>query len=168
MSDSLQPHGLQPVRFLCPWNSQGKNTCCPPGDLPNPGIKPMSLISPTLAGGFFTTSTTLKAQVTDRVLQKLNRLAGGGDKILKYHSPLLFCCRFQILHFHILKKTWDIYHLKCAGTEVPNLFIQDSHVMAQSSNCTTKYSASVILPHTLFLIGSQKKIHAFLSSHNRR
>ena len=26
----------------------------PPGDLPNPGIKPTSLASPTLAGGFFT------------------------------------------------------------------------------------------------------------------
>ena len=28
----------------------------PPGDLPNPRIKPMSLMSPALAGGFFTTS----------------------------------------------------------------------------------------------------------------
>ena len=26
-----------------------------PGDLPDPGIKPMSLVSPALAGGFFTT-----------------------------------------------------------------------------------------------------------------
>ena len=30
----------------------------PPGDLPDLGIEPMSLISPALAGGFFTTSTT--------------------------------------------------------------------------------------------------------------
>ena len=29
-----------------------------PGDLPNPGIKPASLMSPALAGRFFTTSTT--------------------------------------------------------------------------------------------------------------
>jgi len=28
----------------------------PPRDLPNPGIKPMSLMSPALAGGFFTTA----------------------------------------------------------------------------------------------------------------
>ena len=27
----------------------------PPGDLPDPGIEPMSLVSPALAGGFFTT-----------------------------------------------------------------------------------------------------------------
>ena len=26
MSDSSRPHGLQPARLLCPWNSPGKNT----------------------------------------------------------------------------------------------------------------------------------------------
>ena len=26
LSDSLQPHGLQPARLLCPWDSPGKNT----------------------------------------------------------------------------------------------------------------------------------------------
>ena len=26
MSHSLQPHGLQPARLLCPWNFPGKNT----------------------------------------------------------------------------------------------------------------------------------------------
>ena len=30
----------------------------PPGDLPDPGIKPKSPVSPALAGGFFTTSAT--------------------------------------------------------------------------------------------------------------
>ena len=29
-----------------------------PGDLPNPGIEPMSLMSPASAGRFFTTSST--------------------------------------------------------------------------------------------------------------
>ena len=32
-----------------------------PGDLPDPGIKPASLRSPALAGGFFTTSATWEA-----------------------------------------------------------------------------------------------------------
>ena len=32
--------------------------CPPPGDLPDPGIEPMSLVSAALAGKFFTTSTT--------------------------------------------------------------------------------------------------------------
>ena len=35
--------------------------CPPPGNLPNPGIEPMSLASPALAGGFFTTNTTWEA-----------------------------------------------------------------------------------------------------------
>ena len=26
LSDSLQPHGLQPTRLFCPWNFPGKNT----------------------------------------------------------------------------------------------------------------------------------------------
>ena len=26
VSNSLRPHGLQPTRLLCPWNSPGKNT----------------------------------------------------------------------------------------------------------------------------------------------
>ena len=32
--------------------------CSPPEDLPDPGIKPMPLLSPALAGRFFTTSAT--------------------------------------------------------------------------------------------------------------
>jgi len=35
--------------------------CPPPGDVPDPGIKPASLMSPALAGGFFTTNTTWEA-----------------------------------------------------------------------------------------------------------
>ena len=30
--------------------------CLPPGDLPDPGIEPESLVSPALAVGFFTTA----------------------------------------------------------------------------------------------------------------
>ena len=50
VSDSLQLHGLQPARLLCPWGFSKKEywsqlPCPPPGDLPNPGIEPRS---PTL------------------------------------------------------------------------------------------------------------------------
>ena len=34
-----------------------------PGDLPNPEIKPMSLLSPALTGRFFTTSATWEAHI---------------------------------------------------------------------------------------------------------
>ena len=59
--NSLQPSG--PVARQAPlsmgfprqeyWSGL---PCPPPGDLPDPGIKPASLVSPALAGGFFTTS----------------------------------------------------------------------------------------------------------------
>ena len=53
LSDSLQPHALQPARLLGPWDSSGKNTgvgchALLQGNLPNPGIKPMSLAAPAL------------------------------------------------------------------------------------------------------------------------
>ena len=35
--------------------------CSPPGDLPDPGIEPPSLMSPALVGGFFATSATWEA-----------------------------------------------------------------------------------------------------------
>ena len=53
MSDSSRPHGLQPTRLLCPWDSPGKNTgvgshALLQGNLPNPEIKPTSLMFPVL------------------------------------------------------------------------------------------------------------------------
>jgi len=51
VSDSLRPHDLQPERLLCPWDSAGKNwrglPFPSPGDLPDPGITPTSLVSCT-------------------------------------------------------------------------------------------------------------------------
>ena len=51
MTDSLQPHGVEPTRFLRLWDFPGKNTGVgchfllqehSPGDLPDPGIKARS------------------------------------------------------------------------------------------------------------------------------
>ena len=52
MSDSLQPHGLQPARF-CQWDPPGKNTgmsfhALLPGDLPKAGVEPISPVAPAL------------------------------------------------------------------------------------------------------------------------
>ena len=57
--------GLQSTRLLCPWNFPGQEywnrlPFPPPGDLPDPGIKPTSLASPALAGGFFTAAPSGK------------------------------------------------------------------------------------------------------------
>ena len=45
-----------------------------PGDIPNPGIEPASLVSPALAVGFFTTSATWEAQQgTESTLEEWTR-----------------------------------------------------------------------------------------------
>ena len=46
--------------------------CPAPGDLPEPRIEPASLMSPALAGAFFTTSATWEAQAKPYDLSKLS------------------------------------------------------------------------------------------------
>ena len=69
VSNSLQPHGLQSTKLLCPWGFKRQEYCsglpCPPlGDLPDPGFKHASLMSPALADGFITTSTAWEALIS--------------------------------------------------------------------------------------------------------
>ena len=45
--------------------------CLPPGDLPDPGIKPKSLTSPTLADGFFTRQFTLHSENNRQLLDTI-------------------------------------------------------------------------------------------------
>ena len=53
------PHGLSPARLLCPWKEfsrkEYKSGLPFPKGLPDSWIKPVSLASSVLAGGFFTT-----------------------------------------------------------------------------------------------------------------
>ena len=58
MDCSFTVHGILQTRILTglPYH--------PPGDLPDPGIKPASLVSPELVSWFFTTSTTWEALIT--------------------------------------------------------------------------------------------------------
>ena len=51
VSNSLQPHGLQPTRRLCPWGFSRQEywsglPCPPPGNLPDRGMEPVFLKSP--------------------------------------------------------------------------------------------------------------------------
>ena len=71
-SDSVRPHGLQPARLFCPWGFSRQEywsglPCPPPGDLPHPGIEPVSLVSPAVADEFFTTSATWEAPEQTRM-----------------------------------------------------------------------------------------------------
>ena len=63
MSDSFQPYGLWTASLLCPLDFSGKNTGVGchfllQGIFPTQDSNP---VSPALAGGFFTTSTTWEA-----------------------------------------------------------------------------------------------------------
>ena len=60
VSNSLQPHVLQPTRLLCPWDFPGKYTGVGchfllQGIFPDPEIESVFLSSPCIASGFFTT-----------------------------------------------------------------------------------------------------------------
>ena len=68
---TLRPCGLLPARLLCPWDSPGKNTGVGchgllQGNLPHPGIEPMSLTSPAWTGGSFTTVATWEAPLRNK------------------------------------------------------------------------------------------------------
>ena len=41
--------------------------CSPSGDLPDTGIKPLSLMSPLLAGGFCTTNVTVHSSIINNI-----------------------------------------------------------------------------------------------------
>ena len=69
MSDSLQAYGPSPARLLCPRDSLGKNTGVGCDTLlqgifltQGSNLYLSSLMSPAMAGRFFTTSATLEAQ----------------------------------------------------------------------------------------------------------
>ena len=49
-----------------------------PGNLPSPGIEPVSLLSLALAGGFFTSSATWEAQYTNKYMVFLYRVTFPG------------------------------------------------------------------------------------------
>ena len=91
MFSSLWPHGLYPTMLLCPWDSPGKNTgvgchALLQGTLPDSGIELMSLVSPALAGRFFTLAQLGKPLIcsllrsNEDTLVRFRRKKGSLDK----------------------------------------------------------------------------------------
>ena len=56
----------------------------PPGDFPNPGMEPLSLTTPSLAGGFFTTSATWEAVHMTYAWPVTTVTTGGSDHCKPY------------------------------------------------------------------------------------
>ena len=61
----------------------------PPGDLPDPGIEPTSLMSPALAGRFLTTSTTWEALHKHTSILYCHAFVLHDVTLLRYYSLLL-------------------------------------------------------------------------------
>ena len=74
LSDLLWPHGAHQAPLSLGFSRQeywSGLSFPPPGDLSNPRVEPTSLASPSLAGGFFTSSTTWEAQKGIRWMHKV-------------------------------------------------------------------------------------------------
>ena len=116
VSDSLQPHELAPppARLLCPWGFSRQKygsglPCPPPGDIPDPGIEPTSLMSPALAGGFFTTSTTWEAPSVPDIQPNLETYNLEYMAILRKFCPFNCITQCRIYRFCSTRKkqkTW--------------------------------------------------------------
>ena len=64
--------------------------CPPPGDLPDPGTEPSSLLSPALAGGFFTTGATWEAPDPMTHGLKVTHFRSNGPKKIKLKIEKIF------------------------------------------------------------------------------
>ena len=82
--------------------------CPPTGCLPHPGVEPMSLMSPALAGGFLTTRATWKALLRIFLMVSANWDLAGVDCIshfcfglllVSYPPCILYPNAFKLLFF---------------------------------------------------------------------
>ena len=60
--------------------------CPPPGDLPDSGIEPMSVMSPALAAGFFTTSASWEAHLADNGQWQLLRATEDNREVKRWRK----------------------------------------------------------------------------------
>ena len=112
VSDSLQPHGLQPIRLLCPWGFSRQEywsslPCSPPGDLPNVGIKPRS---PALQADSLPSEPPGKPKNTGA--DSLSLLQGIFPT-QEWNQGLLHCKRILYQLSYQRSPLCRVYHAKC-------------------------------------------------------
>ena len=73
--------------------------CPPPGDIPNPGIKPVSLMSPALACMFFTTST-----MWEQNENLWSSFPPRGQPVFLLLRTIIY----QVIQIRLCSKTWGI------------------------------------------------------------
>ena len=84
MSDSSRPCQASLSMAFSRQQYQSGFPCLPQGDIPYPGVEPVSLTSPALVVGFFTTSTICKALLHIRHLLKGIIYRGTANEIRDY------------------------------------------------------------------------------------
>ena len=89
-----------------------------PGDLPDPQIKPESLMCPAMAGGFFTTSTTWK-------------LFEGSWKWKLFSCVWLFVTPWTIHYMEFSRKLKRVAFPFCSGSPQPRDRTQASHIAGE-------------------------------------
>ena len=104
--------------------------CPPPGDLPDPGIKPVSLMSPALTGGFVTTSVTWEALARPHCcsVAKLH---------LTLHNPMDCSTPGSFVPHHLPE--FAQVHFQCIGDA-----IQPSHPLFPSSPSAFNLSQNLV------------------------
>ena len=90
-------HGILQARRVLEWVA-----CCPPGDLPDSGMKPAFLMSPALASRFFTTSSIWEDHIINI---KYNNLK---NRLYKYK---LYMYVYTFIHTHTRLITFQILNL---------------------------------------------------------
>ena len=102
MSDSLWPHGLQPTRLLCPWDSPGKNTWVAISfSRGSSWSRDWTCISCT-AGRFFTAEP----------LGKTGEVNGGDQKLSKTNMHI------KHLSFKNIPSVLELPELKLGGPQI--------------------------------------------------
>ena len=102
--------------------------CPSPGDLPEPGVKPASLMSPELARGFFTTSTIWEAQIWVYQIDSCTVI------LIHKSTCKFYSLRDKPFHLHAQKQT--VTH---SNTQKSVIFHQ-----LESQNYTGKYAKAQI------------------------
>ena len=95
--------------------------CLPPGNLPNPGIEPVSLATPAL----HTDSLLLSHQGSPKISPDMTRYLLVG-KTTPSWDPLLTFCRLSLVLFYLLKMEESILYFTSAsypkGFKARNIF----------------------------------------------
>ena len=80
--------------------------CPPSGGLPNPGIKPISLMSSALAGRFFTTSATWEVHMSTYLAAFLDvHFSSCGNQQTQYRGPFILVFSVWLMLFMTWQET---------------------------------------------------------------